>query len=158
VPDANVLSRRSRPVTKSYRAAVKQIILNLQASQGLNDAELGERLGCSAQTIRNARSEANNMDGVTLANVEYEFGPGAVDPFLRLGGSRAVPVSVRQAASVNPCLALVEALHVIIETQQEDSDGGTETTAREARKHVAKLRAARLQLDRMIALAEQPEE
>lgn len=156
--DSNVLSRRSRPVTKSYRAAVKQIILNLQASQGLNDAELAERLGCSASTIKNARTESNNLDGVTLANVEYEFGPGALDPFIGLGGSRAVPLNVKIATGGDPCLALCDALRIIIETQQDNSPGGKMTLPSEVRPHIFKLRAARAELDRLIVLAETPAE
>lgn len=156
--DGNVLSRRSRPTTKSYRAAVKQIILNLQASERLNDPELAERLGCSASTIKNVRHEANNLDGVTLANIEFEFGSGALDPFLGLGGSRGVPVSVKCAETGHASLALVQALHVIIETEKPESDGGNQTTKAEARKHLATFRAARAQLDRLITLAEQPEE
>lgn len=150
----NVLARKPRPTTKSYRAAVKQIVLNLQADQGLNDPELAERLGCSAGTVKNARTEATNLDGVTLANIEYEFGPSALDPFLDLGGSRAVPAGAMCDTDANVCLALLDALHVIIETQHADTDGGTETTPKEAAKIVGKLRSARRSLDALIALAD----
>lgn len=150
----NVLTRKPRPTTKSYRAAVKQIVLNLQAQHGLNDPELAERLGCSSGTVKNARTEATNLDGVTLANLEYEFGPSALDPFLDLGGSRSVPTGASCDTDANVCLALLDALHVIIETQQPESDGGQETTPSEAAKIVGKLRAARRSLDALIALAD----
>lgn len=156
--EGNVLSRRNRPTTKSYRSAVKQIVLNLQAQHGLNDAELAEHLGCSASTIKNARTESNNLDGVTLANVEYEFGPGAVDPFLALSGARSVPNSGKVATSGDPSLAICDALRIIIETQHESSPGGRITMASEVRPHIFKLRAARAELDRLVALAESPSE
>lgn len=151
---SNVLARKPRPTTKSYRAAVKKIVLSLQGQHGLNDPELAERLGCSAGTVKNARTEATNLDGVTLANIEYEFGPSALDPFLELGGSRSVPNGSMCDTDGNPALALLGALHVIIETQHGESDGGVETTPKEAAKIVGKLRAARRSLDALIALAD----
>lgn len=151
---SNVLARKPRPTKKSYRAAVKKIVLDLQAAHSLNDPELAERLGCSAPTIANARKELTNLDGVTLANIEYEFGPSALDPFLDLGGSRSVPTGSVCDTDHNAALALLEALHVIIETHDQNSDGGPETTAKEAAKIVGKLRAARRSLDALIALAD----
>jgi transcriptional regulator with XRE-family HTH domain len=151
---SNVLRRMARPTKKSYRAAIKQIVLDLQAQHGLNDPELAERLGCSAPTIANARKELTNLDGVTLANIEFEFGPSALDPFLALGGSRSVPLQ-SNAPDTQVCLALLDALHVIIETQHPDSDGGAETTPAEAAKIIWKLRKARQALDGLIALGEQ---
>jgi hypothetical protein len=149
-----VLKRYGRPTKKSFRDAVKSIVLRLQAEHGLNDPELAERIGCCAPTIANARKELTNLDGVTLANIEYEFGPGALDPLLALGGSRAVCAT---AAKADPqiCLALLDALHVIIETQEPNSEGGTETTPEEVAKHIWKLRKARQALDGLITLAEQ---
>jgi transcriptional regulator with XRE-family HTH domain len=149
----SVLGRLGRPTKKSYRAAIKQIVLDLQAQHNLNDPELAERLGCSAPTIANARKELTNLDGVTLANIEYEFGPSALDPFLKLGGSRSVPLTT-DAPDAHVCLALLDALHVIIETQQPDSEGGVDTTPNEAAKIIWKLRKARQALDGLIALGE----
>lgn len=139
----NVLSRRARPTKKSYRDAVKKIILDLQSTYSLNDHELSERLGCSGPTIANARNERTNLDGVTLANIEYEFGPSALDPFLELGGSRAVPLPVATAETGSPELALLDALRVVFATSKPDSG-----------EHIHTLRAARLALDKLIALGE----
>lgn len=151
---SNVLARKPRPTKKSYRAAVKKIVLDLQSEHGLNDPELAERLGCSAPTIANARKEMTNLDGVTLANIEYEFGPSALDPFLELGGSRSVPTAATCDTDHNAALALLDALHVIIESQGHSSDGGAQTTPTEAAKIVGKLRAARRSLDALISLAD----
>lgn len=150
---SNVLQRKPRPTRKSYRSAVKKIVLDLQAQHDLNDPELAERLGCSAGTISNARREVSNLDGVTLANIEFEFGPSAIDPFMALGGSRAVPLVAGEAADRSASLALVGALQVIIESEAETSPGGHRTLPEEVAPHLAKLRAARTALDGLIALA-----
>lgn len=136
----NVLARRARPTKKSYRAAVKQIIHDLQVNYGLNDHDLAERLGCSGPTIANARNERTNLDGVTLANIEYEFGPSALDPFLKLGGSRGVPLPVTDAAAGSPEIALIDALRAVCGTPDCNS--------------IHTLRTARSELDKLIAAGE----
>lgn len=147
---ANVLARRSRPTTKSYRSAVKQVILGVQGQHGLNDPELAERLGCSASTIKNARTEASNLDGVTLLNVEYEFGPSALDPVVSLGGSRCVPLHVSDNDTVNAPIELSEALHLLISAQSPASEGGVKITANELKRILPHLRDARQALDILI--------
>lgn len=147
---ANVLARRSRPTTKSYRSAVKQIIMGVQAQHGLHDGELAERLGCSAGTIKNARTEATNLDGVTLANVEYEFGPAALDPFLALGGSRAVPKDCSDEDAQDATFRLSEALHLLIAAQSPSSEGGIKITNAEIAAVLPQLRQARQTLDMLI--------
>ncbi|WP_030538344.1 hypothetical protein, partial [Sphingobium sp. DC-2] len=152
--EANVLSRRNRPTTKSYRAAVKRIVLNLQAQHDLTDGELAERLGCSAGTVKNARNEAGNLDGVTLLNAEYEFGSGAIDPVMELGGSRAVPKGAHCDSDFNPALPLSQALTAIIATQHENSPGGPRTLSEEVAPIMQQLREARATLDRLILMGE----
>lgn len=154
----NVLARRCRPTTKSYRSAVKQIVLSVQAEHQLNDQELADRLGCSKSTVKNARTEMTNLDGVTLANVEYEFGPAALDPFLALGGSRAIPVleTVGEDADSTATLHLSFVVHALIEAQMPTSPGGAAIKACELRPILNQLRDARTALDALIDIAEQP--
>jgi hypothetical protein len=147
---ANVLSRRSRPTTKSYRAAVKAVILGVQGQHSLNDPELAERLGCSAGTVKNARTEAGNIDGVTLLNVEYEFGPSALDPVMALGGSRCVPLNVGHDDTVNAPMEISEALHLLIAAQSPASEGGVRITPAELARILPHLRDARQALDMLI--------
>lgn len=154
--DRNVLARRERPTTKSYRAAVKQIVLDLQSEFGLNDQELADRLGCSRGTIKNARAEAADLNGVTLANIEYEFGPAALDPFLALGGSRAVPTLSAAGAEGRASLHLSGVLHALIEAQHPDSDGGATITRAELVPILHELRDARTALDALIEITEAP--
>jgi hypothetical protein len=151
---SNVLQRNSRPTKKSYRAAIKRIILDLQAQHGLNDEELSERVGCSAGTVANARKEQNNLDGVTLASIEYEFGPGAIDPFLALGMSRGVPGHAHCDTDPNPALKLSEALTALIATQQPGSHLGADTSDEEAFNMLRQLRDGRAVLDALIARGE----
>lgn len=154
--ERNVLARRERPTTKSYRAAVKQIVLDLQAEFRLNDQELADRLGCSRGTIKNARAEAGDLNGVTLANIEYEFGPAALDPFLALGGSRAVPTMSAAGAELGASLHLSGVLHALIEAQHPNSDGGVLITKGELSPILHELRDARTALDALIQIAEAP--
>lgn len=147
---ANVLARRSRPTTKSYRAAVKEVILGVQAAHSLNDPELAERLGCSAGTIKNARTEGTNLDGVTLVNVEYEFGPSALDPVMALGGSRCVPLSTGHSDGIHASMEISEALHLLIAAQSPASEGGVRITPGELTRILPHLRDARQALDMLI--------
>lgn len=151
---SNVLSRRSRPTTKSYRDAVKKIVLGVQAQHELNDGELAERLGCSAGTVENARKEVGNLNGVTLANIEYEFGPAAIDPFLALGGSRGVPIMDGDAADGSAPVLLSELLHRLLAAQAPDSPGGLRILREEVAPHLALIIDARSKLDALIELAQ----
>lgn len=150
----NVLQRLPRPTQKSYRDAVAKIIKAIQDECDLSDAELADRLGCSGPTVANARNKRTDLSGVTLANIEREFGPAALDPFLALGGSRAVPMATACVAEPNAMLPLAAALHALIETQRTDSDGGSETTIAELVQRLPLLVDARTALDALIEIAE----
>ena len=69
-----------RPTRNGYRAAIKQIILELKARKNLSDQELADLLGCHKETIENAQDEANSLDVVTLLNIAYAFGEEAIQP------------------------------------------------------------------------------
>lgn len=150
----NVLGRQQRPTTKSYQAAIKKIVLAVQKEHGLNDPELAERLGCSKGTVENARNERGCLNGVTLANVEFEFGTAAIDPFLELGGSRAMPLD-GVTASMDAPVALSAALHLIIKMTAPNSPGGRAIVAAEVEPHLAELIDARTALDGLIDMASQ---
>ncbi|MES3054927.1 hypothetical protein O6V14_04725 [Sphingomonas faeni] len=129
---------------------MKSIIVGIQGAHHLNDPELAERLGCSAGTIKNARNEAGNLDGVTLMNVEYEFGPSALDPVLALGGSRSVPIDVASDDTVSATIELSEVLHLLIAAQSPASEGGVAVTPTELTRILPQLRDARQALDVLI--------
>lgn len=151
---SNVLPRRPRPTAKAYLAAVKTIVLRVQALHNLNDSELADRIGCSESTVRNARKELNRLDGVTLANIEHEFGTGAIDPYLALAGARSVPEGAHCDTDANPALEISQALTAIIGTQRPESEAGAETTGAEAAEILPELRDARRVLDALILRGE----
>lgn len=150
----NVLPRRSRPTSKSYRAAVKHIVLGVQAKHELSDSELAERIGCSQGTIKNARNEAGNLDAVTLINIEYEFGPAALDPYLSLGGSRAIPTDTKVDNALSATEELSEVLHLLIAAQSPKSEGGVSVLPTELARMLPQLRDARQVLDVLIDRAQ----
>ncbi|MET0587890.1 MAG: XRE family transcriptional regulator [Novosphingobium sp.] len=137
----------------TYRDAVATIVSRIQRAHSLSDAQLAKRVGCSAGTIKNARTGATNLDAVTLANIERTFGPGAIDPFLALGHVRALPLTIEKLEQ-HPTLAIVEALHRLIETQTPGSDGGTKITSRELLSILKELRDARSAFDALILIAD----
>ncbi len=145
--------RRHPPSTRSYRAAVKAIVSAVQRRHDLNDVELADRLGCSASTVRNAKHEHANLDAVTLASMEHRFGPGTLDPFLALGGSRAAPLADR-LPDIDPVLDIVAALHRLIAAQHSSSEHGYLITSQELLAILHELRDARIAFDTLIALAE----
>ncbi len=145
----------SRLTSETYRKAVATIVARIQQAHGLSDAALADRVGCSASTIKNARNRATNLDGVTLASFERVFGPGAIDPFLALGGARAVPPSPPSAMR-HPTLDIVEALHRIIETQDPESEAGARSTPHELQAILRQLRDARGAFDALILIADPP--
>lgn len=149
-----VLARLPKPTTKSYQDAVAQIIRDIQGD--LTDGELADRLSCSVGTVRNARDRNGCLSGVTLACIEREFGPSALDPFLALGGSRAVPLASVCNTDGDYALVLSAALHFLIEAQRPSSDGGIEVTPNEVRPNLALLRDARTAIDALIAMGETP--
>ena len=144
-----------KPVTtERYRTAVERIIAGLRKSQGLSDRQLAARLDCSPSTIRNARTGATSLDPAVLMRIEQAFGPGAIDPLLAMARVRCLPLGkARGANGENPTLAIVEALHGIVEMQSAHSEGGRRITGRELRQILPELRAGRAALDALIARA-----
>lgn len=138
--------------TDAYRQAVEEIIRQVRRASGLSDGKLADRIGCSASTVRNARSCQTSLDPALLLRIEQEFGPGAIDPFLALANSRAVPLPQAKALG-DPALAIVSALHRIIDVQSAGSDGGQRITRRELQAILRELRSGRAALDQLIARA-----
>jgi transcriptional regulator with XRE-family HTH domain len=73
-----------KPTRRAYRAAVKQIVLDVQARKGMSDLELADLIGCHKETIENARNEETSLDVLTLLNIAYAFGEEAIWPVRNL--------------------------------------------------------------------------
>ena len=73
-----------KPTRRSYRAAVKRVILDLQARKSLSDLELADLIGCHKDTIENAKEEANDLSVLILLHIAYAFGEEVIDPVRQL--------------------------------------------------------------------------
>jgi hypothetical protein len=73
-----------KPTKRSIRAAVKQMILSVQASNGLSDEELAEVIGGCKETVANWRDEAATMNTEALLVFAYSFGEEAIEPLRQL--------------------------------------------------------------------------
>ncbi|MBA3670268.1 MAG: helix-turn-helix transcriptional regulator [Sphingomonas sp.] len=69
-----------RPSSRTYRAAVAQIVREVKARHGINDERFAELVGCDKDTIRNAENEETNLNAVTLFSIAYAFGEEAIEP------------------------------------------------------------------------------
>jgi len=125
----NVMPRDGGVTTKNYRNAVAEIIRKIQLTSDLTDLDLAERIGCSVGTIRNARNEQADLGAIWLAKIEAEFGPGSIDPYLRLGGSRSVPIDPDENADALP--ATTAAVHYLASAMSPNSPGGSTITHQE---------------------------
>jgi transcriptional regulator with XRE-family HTH domain len=73
-----------KPSRRAYRAAVKEIILNIQAAKKWTNLELADFLGCHKDTIENVLEETSSLDVITLLNIAYAFGEAAIAPVRNL--------------------------------------------------------------------------
>jgi hypothetical protein len=60
--------------SEDYRNAVSRIVKEVQLENDWDDEQLGEELGCSAGTVKNARLKKGNLDPVTMLNLGALFG------------------------------------------------------------------------------------
>jgi transcriptional regulator with XRE-family HTH domain len=73
-----------KPSRGTYRAAIKEVILNIQSARKWSDLELADFLGCHKDTIENAREQTSSLDVLTLLNLAYAFGEEAIAPVRNL--------------------------------------------------------------------------
>jgi transcriptional regulator with XRE-family HTH domain len=73
-----------KPSRNAYRAAVKEIILNIQSAKKWSNLELADFLGCHKDTIENVIEQTSSLDVVTLLNIAYAFGEEAIAPVRNL--------------------------------------------------------------------------
>ncbi len=80
-----------KPTKRAIRAAVKQMILAVQARHGLSDEELAEVIGGCKETVANWRDESSTMNTEALLIFAYCYGEDAIEPIRALyrGGAPA---------------------------------------------------------------------
>lgn len=136
----NVSRPHSRPTQNLYRQRCADVIRRIKALHHLTNEELGDRLGCSDETISNVENQRTNLNPVTLLNIDYEFGPGTIDPIRELSGTRGVPCGAVCDTDALP--SLTAAVHSIAEARSANSPGGQAITHGELALMEPKLREA----------------
>lgn len=122
----NVPHRQGRPTQNLYRQRCAAVIKKLKLEHDLTNEELGDRLGCSDETISNVENQRTNLNPVTLLNIDFEFGAGTIDPIRELSGTRGVPVGAVCDTDALPPLAA--SVHSIAAARSPSSPGGSAIT------------------------------
>jgi DNA-binding XRE family transcriptional regulator len=122
----NVSRPDARPTQNAYRKRCADVIRKLKSDHALTNEELGDRLGCSDETISNVENERTNLNPITLLNIDYEFGAGTIDPIRELSGTRGVPMGAVCDTDALP--ALTASVHSIAQARSPTSPGGQAIT------------------------------
>ncbi len=144
----NVLLPLRLPTQKELRAAVANMIRDIQREHGETDQDTADRLGVSIGTVRNARNESADLNALTIARIGAVYGPHYVDPYNGLYGATATPV---QKATDDPLCHLARAVSTICDMRCPDGPGGSVELPKEKLDALPALRAARASLDSYIA-------
>jgi transcriptional regulator with XRE-family HTH domain len=121
-----VLANCAPVTTSEYRNAVAEIIRAQQLLHDLTDLDFAEKIGCSINTIRNARNEESDLGAIYLSRIERVFGTGSIDPYLRLAGSRCAPIEADESADALP--TTTAAIHKLALARSPASEGGERIT------------------------------
>ncbi len=151
----SVSGRLARPTQNAYRQRCADVIRRLKLEHGLTNEELGDRLGCSDETISNVENMRTNLNPVTLLNIDFEFGPGTIDPIRELSGTRGVPVGAICDTDALP--ALTASVHSIAQARAPASPGGAVMTHGELAEMKPVLREAIKSLNWLLDRAERGE-
>lgn len=148
---SNVLLPMAFPTQKALRAAVAQIIRDIQRDHGETDQETADRIGVSVGTVRNARNEETDLNALTIAKIGLVYGCHAVDPYNALYGATAKP---RDPDDTDPLAHLAKAVSTICDMRSVTSPSGPVETPKERLDALPMLRDARRSLDAYIASIE----
>jgi transcriptional regulator with XRE-family HTH domain len=151
----NVIRPRARPTQAAYRQRCADVVRRLKLEHNLTNEELGDRLGCSDETISNVENMRTNLNPVTLLNIDFEFGAGTIDPIRELSGTRGVPVGAVCDTDALP--ALTASVHSIAQARAPNSPGGPRITHGELAAMQPVLRQAIQALNWMLDRAENGE-
>lgn len=151
----NVSGRLPRPTQNAYRQRCADVVRKIKADHGLTNEELGDRLGCSDETISNVENMRTNLNPVTLLNIDYEFGAGTIDPIRELSGTRGVPMGAICDTDALP--ALTASVHSIAQARAPTSPGGKTITHGELADMKPILREAIKSLNWLLDRAERGE-
>jgi transcriptional regulator with XRE-family HTH domain len=139
------------PTQKLLRAAVAKIIRRVQLDQDLTDEALGDELGISVGTVRNARNELADLNAATIAKIGARFGAETLDPYAALYGARNVPLDAGEADALP---SLTGAVHRLAVAQSPTSPGGHVLLHTELLEMLPDLRNAQRAINALICRAE----
>jgi transcriptional regulator with XRE-family HTH domain len=69
-----------KPSRDTYRAAIKQVVLDVKARSGFDNEQLGEKLGISKDTVDNAENMVSSLEAVTLLKIAFFYGEDVIAP------------------------------------------------------------------------------
>lgn len=135
----NVLLPMSMPTQSSLRAAVGNIIRDIQRNHGETDQDTADRLGISKGTVVNARNGTTDLNALTIARIGAVYGADYVNPYNALYGATASPV---RPETDDPLCHMARAVTAICEMRCPDGPGGVIETPKELLDALPDLRAA----------------
>ena len=147
----NVLLPMAMPTQKSLRAALANIMRDVQRDHNETDQCTADRLGISVGTVRNARNEQTDLGSLTIAKIGAIYGPHYLDPYNGLYGATATLISHK---AQDPLPDLAKAVSTLCDMRCPNSDGGTTETPKELLDALPVLRKSRASLDALIGRIE----
>src|SRR5690606_13990892 len=147
----NVLLPMRLPTQKCLRAAVADIVRDIQRDHGETDQCTADRLGISIGTVRNARNEQADLNALTIARIGAIYGPSYVDPYNALYGATA---TLREPKHEDPLAPLARAVATTCDMRREDSAGGRTETPKQLLDALAEWKAAGASIDSYLASIE----
>lgn len=145
---SNVLLPMALPTQSSLRAAVANIIRDVQRDRGEHDQDTADRLGISKGTVLNARNGTTDINALTIARIGAVYGAHYLDPYNALYGATASPIV---KATDDPLCHMAKAVSTLCDMRCPDGPGGHVELPREKLAALPTLRAARASLDAYIA-------
>lgn len=148
----NVLRVNATEERDSYRAAVSEILLNVQRDHGITLRQIADQTDISLGTISNAANRNADLSATYLRRLGDRYGAHYLDPFARLAGGRMVPRETDSDGDILP--VLMAAGHKIATARCPSSPAGSVETLAEQLGYLPELRRLRRDLDALIAMVE----
>ena len=124
----NVLRVNAVEETAAYRAAVTQIILNIQREFEETHIDIAERIDVSVGTISNAANKKSDLNPLYLARLGKVYGSQVLNPYVALFGGRVEPI---EGGESDPLPSITRAAYELASIRAPESQGGTTETASE---------------------------
>ena len=148
----NVLRVNAVEEREQYRAAVAEILTDVQSDFRVTLLEISEKIDVSLGTISNAANKKADLSATFLQRIGRVFGPQMLDPYYRLSGGRAIARAEDGDGDVLPLLMQAGAQIAI--ARSPSSPGGVAETLREKLGYLPDLRRLRREIDAAIAKIE----